>query len=238
MGTQQRIRVVAYLRVSTDRQAEEGNGLPVQEKAIKTWARANGYNIVGWFRDEGISGSNGLDTRVGLYDALAEIAAGHAQGIVVKTLDRLARDMVLQEQLLAEIKRMGGEPHTTAGGEDAFLTDDPDDPSRKMIRQILGSVSEYERAMIAMRLRTGRASKAAKGGYAYGSPAFGQRAEERELVPDTAEQAAIQRMKELRAEGMSMRQIAAQLNTENIAAKRGGVWQPMTVKRVLDRETS
>ena len=236
MGTQQRIRVVAYLRVSTDKQAEEGNGLDVQEQAIRAWARANGYRIVGWFRAEGVSGSNGLDTRVGLYDALTEITAGHAQGIVVKCLDRLARDLVLQESLLAEIKRMGAQPFTTSAGEQAYLTDDPDDPSRKLIRQILGAVNEYERSMITLRLRTGRASKASKGGYAYGSPAYGQRADDRELVPDEAEQAGARRIQELRASGASMRGIADTLNAAGIPAKRGGTWSPMTVKRVLDRE--
>jgi len=144
--------------------------------------------------------------------------------------------MVLQESLLAEIKRMGAQPFTTSAGEQAYLTDDPDDPSRKLIRQILGAVNEYERSMITLRLRTGRASKASKGGYAYGSPAYGQRADDRELVPDEAEQAGARRIQELRASGASMRGIADTLNAAGIPAKRGGTWSPMTVKRVLDRE--
>jgi DNA invertase Pin-like site-specific DNA recombinase len=79
---------------------------------------------------------------------------------------------------------------STAGGE-ANLHDDPEDPSRRLIRQVLGAVSEYERAMIALRLRRGRAAKGARGGFAYGSPAFGHRAAGRALVPDEREQAAI-----------------------------------------------
>src|ERR671923_2832950 len=63
------MQLVGYLRVSTDRQAEEGLGLEVQEQAIRQWAQAHGHELVALTRDEGISGSNGLDTRVGLGEA-------------------------------------------------------------------------------------------------------------------------------------------------------------------------
>jgi DNA invertase Pin-like site-specific DNA recombinase len=52
-------KLVGYLRVKTDRQAEAGFGLGVQEKAIRGWAEANGHRVVLWCRDEGVSGSNG-----------------------------------------------------------------------------------------------------------------------------------------------------------------------------------
>ena len=63
------MKVAAYLRVSTDRQAEEGLGLEVQEQTIRGWARQHGHRVVLWARDEGVSGSNGLDMREGLADA-------------------------------------------------------------------------------------------------------------------------------------------------------------------------
>jgi len=94
------MKIAAYLRVSTDRQAEEGLGLEVQEHAIRAWARSQGDRIVMWCRDEGVSGSNGLDTRDGLADALDACKTGHVAGLVVYRLDRLARDLVRQEQLL------------------------------------------------------------------------------------------------------------------------------------------
>ncbi len=75
-----RRRVVGYLRVSTDRQAEEGLGLEVQADAIKAWAKANNARVVGTFADEGVSGSNGLDTRDALLDALNLIKASQAEG--------------------------------------------------------------------------------------------------------------------------------------------------------------
>ena len=102
------MKIVAYTRVSTDKQAEQGLGLEVQRDAIKAWAKRERHRIALWTSDEGVSGSNGLDSRVGLLDAIgAGPRARSVQGLVVYKLDRLARDLNLQEQLLAEVWRMG-----------------------------------------------------------------------------------------------------------------------------------
>jgi len=230
------MKIAAYLRVSTDKQAEEGLGLDVQEAACRTWAKANQHKLVTTFTDAGISGSNGLDTRVGLADALKALRAGEVAGIVVYRLDRLARDLVLQESLLAEVRRMGGQIFTTSAGEAGYLADDPDDPSRKLIRQVLGAVNEYERAMIALRLRSGRRAKAERGGFAYGSPALGYRAKGGELVPVDDEQATVDRIIELHRSGASLRTICTTLQSEGHRTKRGSTtWHPQVVARVISR---
>jgi DNA invertase Pin-like site-specific DNA recombinase len=227
------VKLAAYLRVSTDKQAEEGLGLDVQRHAIREWAKASGHTIGVWATDEGQSGSNGLDTRKGLLDALSAVQDG-ADGLVVYRLDRLARDLVLQEQLLSEVWRMHGRVFSTSPSEDAYLgSDDPDDPSRAMIRQILGAVAQYERGMIRLRLRQGKARKLAQGGYVGGAPRFGFRAESRELVPDDVEQVAHARIVQLRAEGLSLRAIVEVLASEGITAKRGGRWHPTAVRAAL-----
>lgn len=229
------MKLIAYLRVSTDRQAEKGLGLEVQERSIRAWARTNGHKIVGWYRDEGVSGSNGLDSREGLPDALAELKAGQAEALIVYRLDRLARDLIVQETLLAEVKRMGCVVFSTSAAEDAYLVDDPDDPSRKLIRQVLGAVAEYERSMIALRLRSGRKRKAEKGGFAYGSPALGFRAEGGELVEDDGEQITIKRIHELHRQGVSYRGMADVLAAEGRRPKRSDRWHPESLRRVIAR---
>lgn len=230
------MRIASYLRVSTDRQAEEGLGLDVQAAACQKWAKASGHRIVAAYRDEGISGSNGLDTRIGLTDALTALRDGQVAGIVVYRLDRLARDLVLQESLLAEIRRLGGELFTTSAAEAGYLADDPDDPSRRLIRQVLGAVNEYERSMIALRLRSGRRAKAERGGFAYGSPALGYRAEGGELVDVADEQTTVARIVELHGAGASLRTICDTLTAEGRQTKRGSTaWHPQTVARIIRR---
>ena len=102
----------------------------MQRQAIRGWAKAHSHRIVATLADEGVSGSNGLESRDALPEALGMIRGGQAGGLVVYRLDRLARDLILQETLLAEVKRMGGQVFSTSAAESDFLTDDPADPSR------------------------------------------------------------------------------------------------------------
>jgi DNA invertase Pin-like site-specific DNA recombinase len=229
------MKVIGYARVSTDKQAEQGLGLEVQEDAVRAWAKANKHKLLAIYRDEGVSGANGLDQRVQLASALEVLGEGKAAGLVVYRLDRLARDLVLQEQLLAEIRRLGAEPFSTDGGEQGYLKDDPDEPSRKLIRQILGAVAEYERAMITLRLRVGRRRKAERGGFAYGGPPYGWRASGGELVADRMEQDGLALVRRLRRDGLSLARIAGALEEAGFRPRRGARWYPTTVKRVLER---
>ena len=176
------MKIVGYVRVSTATQAEDGLGLDVQKAALRAWCKANGHRLTSILSDEGISGAKELEDRPGLADALDMIRSGKAQGIVVPRLDRLARDLIVQETILAEVRRIGGEVFSTSPAEASYLTDDPDDPSRKLIRQVLGAVSEYERSMVTLRLRNGRRRKAQMGGYASGAPAFGLEARDGDLI--------------------------------------------------------
>jgi DNA invertase Pin-like site-specific DNA recombinase len=111
---------------------------------------------------------------------------------------------------------MGGSAFTADLGEVA--RDDPDDPMRTALRQMIGVVAQLERGMIAARLRAGRRAKAEVGGYAYGAPRYGLRAEDGVLVADAAEQRAIARARELREDGASLREIAATLVEAEYAA--------------------
>ena len=154
-----------------------------------------------------------------------------ADGIVVSSLDRLARSLTLQEASLQQVWASGGNVFAVDTGE--VKADDPDDPVRTFVRQILGAVSQLEAGMIARRLRRGREHKAAQGGYAHGAPPYGFTAESGQLVPDPDEQRIVLEMIDMRAAGSSLRGIATHLNTSGVSAKRGGTWHPQTVARVL-----
>jgi DNA invertase Pin-like site-specific DNA recombinase len=210
-------------------------GLDVQEDAIREWALQGDYQLVDVLREEGVSGTKELEERPALLEAFSALREGRASILVVARLDRLARDLIVQEQLLAEVKRLGASVCSASTGEAGYLTDDPDDPSRKLIRQVLGAVSEYERSMISLRLRSGRRHKASRGGYAHGSPPFGYRADNGALVPLVDEQRVVERILELRRGGATLRDIASHLNEHGYKPKRAAAWHPESVKRVLVR---
>jgi DNA invertase Pin-like site-specific DNA recombinase len=227
--------LAGVIRVSTARQAD-AYGPDAQRTDIKGWGKETGNRIKVWYSDAAGSDLDDLEFRTGLRDALADVKAGRVAGIVVGRLDRLARDLVLQETILRDIRGMGGVLFSTSAIENAYIMDDDADPAREMIRVILSAVGRYEKKMIRLRMANGRRSKRSQGGYAGdGSPSFGMRADGGELVTDDAEQAVLIRMRELRAEGMSYPEIAATLNGEGVPAKRGGRWHAMTVSRALSR---
>jgi DNA invertase Pin-like site-specific DNA recombinase len=220
--------LIGYRRVSTEAQALEGYGLDVQERNERTWADANGHTIIRWETDE----QTGTDAdRPAFIAALKALADGEADGILVPALDRLARTLEVQEALLGKAWSLGGRVFAADEGE--ILEDDPDDPIRRAIRQMRGVFSELDRALLLKRLRNGRAEKARQGGYIGGGVAYGRRVDDGEFVPDEAELAVIARVRELRGQGLSLRQIAAQMETDGVPAKNGARWYPRTVQRML-----
>ena len=236
---QPKLRVLGYCRVSTDRQADLGSGLDIQREAIEQWARQHRHRLVGIHADEGRSGGAGIDERIGLATAIDEIQAAGYDGLVVARLDRLARDLVLQEQILADLRRRSIRMFSATAGESDYLVDDPGDPSRALIRQVLGAVSQYERQMIRLRMLAGKQRKALAGRKAVGAYPFGYgavgRGRERDAGPREDEQVALSRMLELRRAGASYRETASALDAEGFRPRRAARWAPATVRGIVQR---
>ena len=233
MTNPERLRLAAYLRVSTDRQADDGYGLDIQREAVETWAKRHGHRIVTVCTDEAVSGTVDHDDREGLTCAIEAVEHGKADGIVVPNLDRLARKLAVQEATFAHVWKLGGRVFTVDGGE--VLADDPDDPWRTAMRQFHGVWAELEAAMIRKRLRDGRRAKREAGGYAEGAPPFGFRADEGALVPDPDEAAVVDRIVSMYAAESSYRQIVEALTADGVPTKRGGRWHPATVRHIVRR---
>jgi DNA invertase Pin-like site-specific DNA recombinase len=226
------VKLAGYVRVSGKAQLD-GYGLDAQKREVRAWAKRNGHRITTWHADEAVSGTTDALDRDGLAGALQDVCGGRVDGIVVARLDRVARSLTVQEAALAHVWRCGGRVFTADGGE--VVQDDPDDPMRTAMRQMVGVFSELERAMITKRLRNGRREKAAQGGYAQGRPPFGYRAEGGELVPDDAEQVALKQMRRMRDRGKSYREIATALTAKGIAPRQSDRWHAQTVARIVER---
>ena len=230
------MRYVIYLRVSTDQQADHGFGLEVQEEACRRWLREGRHRLVEVCTDAAKLGSLDAADRPGLARALTLVGADRADGILVHRLDRLARDLVLQEQLLLELHRRGKELHSCSPTEDANLEHAPEDPTRALVRRILASIAQYEREVIRLRLKAGKARKQLTGGYAGGAPPYGYAAIRGELAPLPDEQKALKLMRRLRREGASYRAIAAELHRRDIPSRSpSGIWRPGVIHTILSR---
>ncbi|UQX87110.1 recombinase family protein [Jatrophihabitans telluris] len=181
--------LVAYLRVSTSGQAD-GFGLDVQRQSIEHRCATDGHSLIASFQDVAISGTLAAADRPGLTDALNLVASGDADGLLTARLDRLARTLTIQEGLLAVVWKNSGQVYTADHGE--VMHDDPSDPMRTAMRQIVGVFAELERAMIVKRMSDGRRRRVdVKGQWVSGRGPFGELTRG---VPDIREQGVIARV--------------------------------------------
>lgn len=120
------------------------------------------------------------------------------------------------------------------------LRDDPDDPMRTALRQVVGVFAELDRRMVVKRLRDGRAAKAGTGRKVTGSYPYGYagtgKGRDRDAAPRVDEQAAVGRIVELRRAGESYRAIAATLDAEGFRPRRAASWSAMAVRNIAQRE--
>jgi DNA invertase Pin-like site-specific DNA recombinase len=96
-------KAFAYLRVS-DRGQIDGDGFPRQEQAIRQYAAAHGIEIVKVFQEQGVSGTKDLDNRDALQEMLLEIEQGDVALVLIERLDRLARDLMIQETIIRDFR--------------------------------------------------------------------------------------------------------------------------------------
>ena len=226
------IRIAIYARVSSNAQAETDT-ISGQVDDLTAWAEAQGHEIVTVCEDEAVSGKLPAAERPGLSCIIDAVETGEADAVLIRALDRLARELTVQEATLAMLWKSGGRVFTVTG---EVLADDPDDPMRTAMRQMAGVFAQLDRAQISKRLRDGRRRKAEAEGYIGGAPSFGTRADSttRELVTDNREAETLAKIQAMRAEGMGYKAIAEKLNAEGIPAKRSGKWHAATVSRILD----
>jgi site-specific DNA recombinase len=227
------VKIAAYIRVSTEKQVREGHGLEEQRYAITEYCKAQGYEIVKWYEDAGISGGD-LELREAMMQLLSD-AKGDACpfcAVAATKIDRLARSLygqlfVEKELTVAGVSLIYSDQENLAG----------DDPMTTAFRQMMGVFSELEKNLIKARLTAGRITKARQGGYAGGGAPFGYTAEKGRKTLEVDEEKAqiVRRAFELDAQGLSLRAIAGKLNAEGHTTAMGTPWRAVQVKRVLDR---
>lgn len=231
------MRLVSCARTSGTGDGEDS--FEVQETRVSGFAARGGHEVVLRVRDEHVQGSVPLDERVGLLAALLAVQDGEANGVCVSVIDRFARELHVQEAALAAFWNLG--PHVKVFEVDRgeILRDDPEDPYRTFLRQVMGAAAQLERGMIRRRTTHGRRRKAAAGGYTGGPRLhrrFGYRILDGDYTRVADEQKTIAAMAALRATPMSFRAVTAGLAAAGHEAPTGGPWHPTTVRGILKRE--
>ena len=153
MARKEFIKAVAYLRTSSaanvgaDKDSEKR-----QRAAIEAFAWAAGYELVDSYYDEAVSGADQVTSRPGFTAMMERIAGNGVRTIIVETANCFARDLIGQKTGYALLKEQGIEL-IAADKPDAFLDDTP---TAILIRQVLGAVSQFEKAMVVTKLKGAR----------------------------------------------------------------------------------
>jgi DNA invertase Pin-like site-specific DNA recombinase len=227
-------RVVGYVRVSTEQQVEDGVSLEAQKKKLDAYAVALDLELVDVIEDAGLSAKS--LHRPGLARALGLLDAGDADGLVVTKLDRLTRSV---RDLGDLVDRYFASRFSLLSVSDAI---DTRTASGRLVLHVLAAVSQWEREATAERTRDALAQLRAEGLQLGGEGLGWRRSDQRderghrtlERLGDEAD--TIDRIRQLDAEGHSLREIAAVLETEDRRTKRGGRWHPTTILRLLARK--
>ena len=212
------IPAFGYLRVSGSSQTD-GDGFPRQRAAVSAYAKSQGYRIVKWFEEKAIPGKTEWDQRPAWLDMVSNLNG--TKTILIEKLDRLARDLMVQEHIISDLRRRHVDI-ISVGEPDLCV----DDPGRKLLRQIMGAIAEYDRAMITAKLSGARRRMKDKTGRCEGVKPYGFRPGETE---------AIEFMRKYRAAGHTFATVAAAMNQSKYKTRTGKPWIGAVVCKILRR---
>ena len=216
-----------YIRVSTEKQADEGFSLDAQHQRLDAYCTAQSWTVCEEhiYIDGGVSGKN--TDRAQFQRMMQAAQEGAIQRIVAIKLDRLARNT---RDFLATVEQL------TAAGCDLVLIKESFDtgtPHGKFALTMFAAIAELEASQIQERTMAGRQQKARNGGdngraTPLGYTHDGQRYH---VEPTTAE--TVQAIFRQFNAGDSLTAIAADLNARQVPTARGGKWYPATVRYIL-----
>jgi site-specific DNA recombinase len=222
------MKTVGYVRVSTDRQAEQGVSLEAQEAKIRAMATVRGVDLDGVIVDGGESAKD--LNRPGVQQVLSLVNGGKVDAVIVAKLDRLTRSVKDLCGLLELFEKRKVALISVAESLDTGSA------SGRLVITIMGAVSQWEREAIGERTRDALRHKRSQG-QRVGNIAFGSRLapDGEHLEPEPAEQAALAEIRRLRQEGTTLRAIAAALNHRAYRTRRGTPWRLESVARIVKR---
>lgn len=239
-----------YIRVSTERQAQEGYSVSAQKENLTNFAKQQGWNILDIYADEGISGKN-IQDRPDVKRLINDIKNNKIDVVVLYKFDRLTRDMSDTEDVIKLIQEFGIQVYTISGG-----TVDVSTATGRFQLRISGAVAQLEREQTVERVKTAFIQKVKSGkslcssivSYGYDRP------KHQEIQTINKKEARIvKRIFKMYTTGKTFTEIAKLLNAEGVPTKKKGrvqkrrnkdetyiinsVWQPKTVRLILSNVT-
>ena len=221
-------RAVAYLRVSTDKQADKGVSLDVQRAKVEAYAQLYELDLVEVIVDAGVSAKT-LD-RPGLGKALGMLKTRQAEALLVVKLDRLTRSVVHLGELVADYFADGKWALLSVGEQI-----DTRSAAGRLVLNVLASVSQWEREAIGERTSAAMQHKVSLGEYTGGDLpyGFGLGPDGEKLIENAEEQKVLAAARGLRGAGLSLRSVARDLNAQGFRSRTGKQFAHVQIARML-----
>jgi DNA invertase Pin-like site-specific DNA recombinase len=227
-------RAVIYTRFSPrpNEQAAKSESCEVQAAYCEQRAAKKGYALAATFSDKAVSGAD--HDRPNMWEAIRLLGKGDV--LLVYHPDRIARDVYLMEIIRRAVKERGATIEAVTGDVEGS------GPEIEMVRHVLSAIAEYLRKSSALKTKYAILDKQRRGQRMSRHPPYGWRvadgySRENKLLmePVPREHEAIERIRELRAGGMSVNAIAVKLSEEMPDAARAGRWNAKSVWRIVRR---
>lgn len=234
-------KAFAYLRVSTTGQIN-GNGFDRQREEIEKYCKQNSIELQKVYEEQ-VSGTKGEDERPIFHQMVTACKTEDVKTIIIDTLDRFARRWSVSETLFLDLAVKGIDVIVSATGE--YVTQAvQESPTKKLIVHILGGVAEYEYSQICEKLKRGRQASVKKNGewrlprYGHCGKDCNQGHSERCKHEKAILARIIHDRKTKTGKRKTFKQIAIDLNAENIFTRDGKPWNDILVFNVQNKVKS
>jgi len=213
--------------VSSKGQQKDGTGLDRQSEVITDFAKKNNYSLIDVYK-EAMTGTDA--DRPEFLQMLADLLSNGCRTIIIERLDRLARDLSVQMQLVGLLCSKGITLLSADTGTDVTASY-AGDPMMKAMLQVQGVFAELDKSMLVKKLRKARQAKKAKTGSCEGQKPFGS-------LPGESE--TIERIRQLNRKIKYEKrkgpyEIARILNDEKRPTRHGRPWSGVVVKQIIAR---
>ena len=227
------LSVVAYIRVSTEEQANEGVSIAAQEARIRSYCELKGLELAAVVIDAGVSGYKVLEEREGGRRVQALVRGRKVAGVVALKLDRLFRNASDCLEVCGAWDKVGAALHLLDLGGEAV---DTSSAIGRFFLTVMAGAAELERNQIAERTSMAMQHMRSQGQYTGGRVPFGYVLDESgELVEHFGEQQVVARARELRASGLSLRSVAAELESAGMHSRAGKPFTAQAVQNMTEQ---
>jgi DNA invertase Pin-like site-specific DNA recombinase len=232
------VNVVNYLRVSSLGQ-KDGDGFERQQKVVKTFCEAHKLVSLAEFSDS-ITGTSDAVDRPQFADMMGFISkrnsslnGSQVHAIVVERMDRLARDLMVSEMLLKSVRECGLQVFSADQGALTDMASDGGDPTRVLVRQLMGAIAQWEKSVLVKKLKLARDRIKASGKHCEGTKPFGYCAAEKPILEIILDLHNGRTEGKWESERKNFSEIARLLNSMDARTRSGRPFKPQNVRMII-----